>query len=189
MLIPCVTITLTANNNQGFARVVPAYYAKAFAKVWAGRYEPGKLEVIEFADDVPDNLRYLDVPDVASAERMIESFFVAQAEGSQAADARRMLSEAFPNGLRGEIADLIRKDVVRAAASKKRAKAAMTPHKSFLDLGLSPAQACACQGRGWANAAELPDDLVALAEIVETPVAATELLEKLQKLPKAPKPV
>lgn len=190
MLIPCSTITFTAENGQSFDRVLPAYYAKAFARVWAGRFQPDKLVVTDLPDDLPDSLRYMEVLDVRAAEVALESFFTAGDE-QRSGFARALLAELFPSGLKGEIELLMRKDFERAVAAKRRSKIAATPHKSFLDLGLSATQACAFQGKGYPTAAELPEDLVLLAEVAGTPTQAMDLLEKLKttRTPKASKPV
>jgi hypothetical protein len=186
MLIPCVNITITAQNHASATKTVPAYYAPMFRAVWQGRLDEKGVVVTPLPDEAPDNGRYQDHASVMSAELALVAYFVG-GDVKREASVVDLFRKVFPDGLKDEIRKLLEEDAIRQRSEVKRKAIPMDPHKSFLEAGCTPAQALACQGRGWGTLREVPDDVVAVAEAVGNPLLATELIEKAKAGSVAPK--
>lgn len=164
MKVPNATITLNATNHSSSTKIQPRYFALMYRRVWGARLDPEKgIIVAPMADNIRSSRRYVDYATVATAELELVRFFTAGDPNLEAEMARHFHS-LFPDGLRGEIEALLKED---AAAWKKRQEAqanAPVVHPSFAEAGLSAQSGLAFQEAGYATVADLPDDLLVVAE-------------------------
>lgn len=165
MKVPNATIAINAASGASSVKTQPRYFALMYRRIWGNRLDAEKgIVVSPLPDNTPASRRYIDYASVATAELELIRFFAAGNPDAEAEMARHFHS-LFPNGLRGEIADLLKED---AEAYKRRQEAktnAPTVHTSFIEAGLSALQGLAFMEAGYDTVADLPDDLLTVAEI------------------------
>jgi hypothetical protein len=155
MRIPHVIINIHAANNAGSSKSLPRYCAPLLKRQWAGKLrDDSGIEVVEYTDYNPsDTARYHEIESVEDEERVVRAMF----PGAFAA--------VYPDGLRAEIEKVLVEDAEKVRRAKAAAAVVISAHPSFITAGCKEPQAIALQKAGFATLADVPQDLMVVAEI------------------------
>lgn len=148
MQVPNSLIVINCADGRAYGPLMlPSYYEKVFRRVYAQRLDPtapnGGILVSEYPVNGNDDTRYREVFSVAAERASIRSTYKFDKNG--------FVDTVFTDEeLSIAITALLVKEAERLTKAARPAEV-ITPHKSYLDFGLTPEQAVALQIAGFAD--------------------------------------
>lgn len=151
MQIPNAIIHIRQHDGGGHGPlIVPEYFVPIFRRAMAGKLDPNApgrgIEVTKYPDDGSAELRYREVTSLQHEMEYLRRVYKGTG-GVYYADL------AYPEDtFKKEIERILLEESKRLAENSKP-RAAIEPHKSFIDFGLAPDTARALQAAGYGNRA------------------------------------
>lgn len=150
MQIPNSTIHIQCADGRGYGPLLlPAYYERLLRRVFFGRLDPttaGKgITVSDYPANGNDDTRYRTIYSVAEERGLMRQAYKADKNG--------FIDQVYTDEeLEAEMAKAMTEEAKRLTLAQ-RPKEVITPHESFVSMGLTDAQAVSLQVAGFANRA------------------------------------
>lgn len=146
MQIPNSIIHIRCTDGRGYGPLIaPAYQAKVLRYVYRGKLDDAEgkgITVDKYPADGCDDSRYTEASDVGDELGRLRKLYKGDARGYY-------VDQAFTDKeLEAEIVKMLEAEAERLTDKIKNHKVAVA-HKSYLDAGVSEAQAIALQAAGF----------------------------------------